>query len=258
MAIKDDDILHADPSKFLAQIFESRRQQPDLLPAERFVEHLKKNHPEIDWSKLDLDSPLIRDSLAASALKLDPNSEWDKPVFVAFEKAGLDHNNPAHWRFLLNDFCWAHFRPRRRRGAPALWSPQRYWRLLQHEAQVRHDHPEFLLQDGDRVRRDHPKFSNEDVYRTIVQRYGDYYRGKNGKPLQPGRIKTALREARDPECNAHLAMYLSMTINRARSHFQQNGLDWSSDVETAVRRFYIEDYCRQITSAEWRAENPPD
>ena len=127
------------------------------------------------------------------ALKLDPNSEWDKPIALAFEKAGLDPRQPANWRLLISYFCWAHFGPRRGRGAPALWPPQRYCRLLQ---------------DEDRVRRDHPTFSNEDVYRTIVQRY-EHYRRKNGKPLKPGRIKTALREARDPECNPHLAAYLN-------------------------------------------------
>jgi hypothetical protein len=237
MANKDGDIWHADPSKTLANMFEFNRQQPDPLTTERVIEHFKKNHPEIDWDTLNLHSPLIRDSIAAAAMKLDPNSWWDKPVFVAFEKAGLDHNNPAHWRVLLNYFCWAHFRPKRGRGAPALWSPQRYCRLLQ---------------DEDRVRRDHPTFSHENVYRTIVQRY-EHYRRKNGKPLKPGRIKTALREARDPECNAQLAMYLSTMLQRGRSHFQ---LDWSPEVETKFTQVCIEKYCKEIASAWRRADNP--
>jgi hypothetical protein len=240
MATKDDDVWHADPSKTLANMFEFHRQQPDPLSSERVIEHFKAIHPEIDWDTLNLHGAVIRGSISAAALRLDPNSELDKPVFIAFEKAGLDHNNPAHWRLLLNDFCWAHFRPRRRRGAPALWSPQRYCRLLQ---------------DEDRVRQDHPKFSHQDVCRTIVQRY-EHYRRKNGKPLSAGRIKTALREARDPECNAYVAMHLSTTINRSRSHFQRNGIDWSSDVESVVRRFCIKDYCDVIAGAWRRSENP--
>jgi hypothetical protein len=240
MAIKDDDIWHADSSKTLANMFEFNRQQPDSLTTEGVIEHFKKNHPEIDWDTLNRHSSLIRDSIAAAALKLDPNSWWDRPVFVAFEKAGLDHNNPAHWRLLLNYFCWAHFRPRRGRGAPALWPPQRYCRLLQ---------------DEDRVRRDHPTFSNERVYSIIVERYEQHYRKKNGKPLKPSRIKTALREARDPDCNPHLATYLNLTIQSARSEHQQHKREWSPEAEAEVTRRSIEEYCRQVAALP-RADIP--
>ena len=74
MAIKDDDIWHADSSKTLANMFEFNRQQPDSLTTEGVIEHFKKNHPEIDWDTLNRHSSLIRDSIAAAALKLDPNT----------------------------------------------------------------------------------------------------------------------------------------------------------------------------------------
>jgi hypothetical protein len=239
MAVKTGHIAHANPSKLLSQMLEFQRQNPEFLTTESYVKHLKEKYPEKDWGDLCGDNPIIQQLLAASALKLDPNSEWDKPIALAFEKAGLDPRQPANWRLLISYFCWAHFGPRRGRGAPALWPPQRYCRLLQ---------------DEDRVRRDHPTFSNEDVYRTIVQRY-EHYRRKNGKPLKPGRIKTALRDARDPECNPHLAAYLNLTIQSARSEHQQHKREWSPEAEAEVTRRSIEEYCRQVAALP-RAENP--
>src|SRR5262249_25045367 len=119
---------------------------------------------------------------------------------------------------------------RRGRGAPKQWTPQLYCRLLRDEA---------------RVRRDHPTFSNENVYRTIIKR-GDYKR-KNGKPLGPGRIKSALREARDPQCNLHLAAYVSNMMSKIRSEHERGG--WSSDIEAEVTRLCIKKYDRFPTPA---------
>jgi hypothetical protein len=104
-------------------MFEFNRQQPDPLAAERVIEHFKKNHPEIDRDRVNRHGSLIRDSIAAAALKLDPNSWWDRPVFVAFEKAGLDHNNPGHWRLLLNDFFLGAFPPQKKAWGSSVMAP---------------------------------------------------------------------------------------------------------------------------------------
>lgn len=45
MAIKDDDIWHANSSKTLANMFEFNRQQPDSLTTEGVIEHFKKESP---------------------------------------------------------------------------------------------------------------------------------------------------------------------------------------------------------------------
>jgi hypothetical protein len=227
--------LDNDPSKCLAQLFAMERKGPDYFSKERVIEHCKKVDPETDWDKLSVESPTIANEVLARVahlvFRLDPNSRFDKPLMVAFEKAGLDHNNVAHWRLLLTDFCIAHYYPRRKgRGAPKLWRPEDYCRLLRDEA---------------RVRRDHPTFSNEDVYRTIIKR-GAYKQRKSGKPLGAGRIKSALREARDPKCNMHLAANISNVISQIRSERERTAIGWSSDVEAEVTRLCIKKYCEVV------------
>jgi hypothetical protein len=134
---KDDELdeLSNDPSKALAQLFDYTKRRPALVSIERAIEYIKETYPEIDPPP---DIANIKESLAIAALQLHP---FDKPLATAFHKSGLDPTNPADWRWLLDLFCWAHFRPRRGRGAPALWTAQRYWRLLQDEDRVRCDHP---------------------------------------------------------------------------------------------------------------------
>jgi hypothetical protein len=231
-----DDILNSDPAKCLAQMFDSHRKDP--LSIDKPLEHFKKRHPEVDWdAQIERDPSILRDSMAVSALKLY-DDDFDRPVAIAFERAGLDPENPLHWRLLLNYFCWAHFRPKRGRGAPELWSPERYIRLLQDEYQVR---------------RDHPTFGHMDVCRVISKR-GAYKR--KGKPLTASRIKSALREARDPQCNRHLLEYVAMIRQRIRQESQNR--DLSPDAEAALRRFCIEQYCKQVVDPEWRSKNALD
>jgi hypothetical protein len=77
------------------------------------------------------------------------------------------------------------------------------------------------------------------------------YKKKNGKPLSPGRIKTALREARDPKCNAHLSAFLNAFLQQQRSQH-----DWTPQLEDKLTQLVIETYCREIGGAWRRAENP--
>jgi hypothetical protein len=233
---KDDELdeLSNDPSKALAQLFKYARGIPNPVSIESAIAYFRETYPEVDPPP---DIASIKESLAIVALELHP---FDKPLATAFDKSGLDPTNPADWRRLLDLFCWAHFRPKRGRGAPALWSARRYWRLLQ---------------DEDRVRFDHPSFSNEDVYRTIVKRF-NHYRRKDGRPLTSGRIKTALREARDPECNPELAAQLRSWLQGTRSQCQQPQVNWSAEIEARFTRWFIEAYCKGIAAAWRRAENP--
>jgi hypothetical protein len=196
------------------------------------MENLKKHYPDEDWGDPFPDYPRIRDASAAAALEqLDPQNEWHKPAIVAFQKAGLDPNNPVHWRLLLQYFCFAHFRFARRRGAPELWNGEMYCRLLQ----------EF-----DRLKSGKRRLSNEALYKAISK--SGKYKKANGEPISPGRIKTALREARDPRHNGVLAKRVIDDLEQRRANPRAETLD------EFKRR--IEDYCQQIASAWRRADNP--
>jgi hypothetical protein len=89
----------------------------------------KSWHPRPDgksWDEAVFKDPEFRMILADAALSLGP-SPIEEPVRRAFSEAGLDHQNPIHWRLLLEFFCYAHFawtkkvgRPRRRDHAKLL------------------------------------------------------------------------------------------------------------------------------------------
>jgi hypothetical protein len=220
------------PSKILSQLLNEQKKESYSELGRELAEHLREHFPEKDWGDRFPDNPRIRDASAAAALEqLDPQNEWHKPAIVAFQKAGLDPNNPVHWRLLLQYFCFAHFRSARRRGAPELWNGEMYCRLLQ---------------ESDRLKSRNPRLSNEAVYKAI-SRSGKYKKA-NGEPISPGRIKTALREARDPKHNDVLAKRLIDDLEQRRGNLGSEYLD-------EFRR-KIEDYCQQIASGWRRAENP--
>jgi hypothetical protein len=103
-----------------------------------------------------------------------------------------------------------------------------------------------LLQEADRLKSRNPRLSNEAVYKAISK--SGKYKKANGEPISPGRIKTALREARDPRHNDVLAKRLIDDLEQRRGNLGPEYLD-------EFRR-KIEDYCQQIASAWRRAENP--
>jgi hypothetical protein len=227
------------PSQFLGQLLKEAKQgfaeELDL----KVVETMKRlGAPKVGSAYINWDDPIITDAWAASLWKIRPG-EIDQPVAVAFEKAGLSPKNPIHWRLLFSYFCLAHFRPSRRRGAPEKWTAERYAELLQ---------------DEDIAKNKHPEFSKENIYRTIGKQRK--YKKTNGEPVSVGRIKTALRDARDPECNAQLAIYVNRAVQQARAYAQENGLPWSPEGEAGLIKRQIDEYCETIASAWRRAKNP--
>jgi hypothetical protein len=230
MATKQDN-----PSKIVARLLDEQRGEPCSELGRELYEHCKKHFPDQYWGPPFKDNPMIRDASAAAALKpLDPQNQWHKPVIVAFQKAGLDPNNPLHWRLLLQYFCFAHFRfTRRRRGAPELWNGEMYCRLLQ---------------DFDRITSRKSRLSNEAKY-AAISNSGNYKNAK-GKPISPGRIKTALREARDPRHNGVLSKRLIKDLEQRRGNLAS-----ASEYFDEYRR-KIEDYCQEIANAWRRTENP--
>ena len=204
----------------------------------QFVQHVKTLDLPFDFgeSDLDWDNPIIRQVFADSVGKIYPG-KFDQPVALAFKKAGLDPKNLIHWRILLSFFCHAFFGSTRKRGAPRTWTAREYARLLQ---------------DADQVKVRHPDFSRENVYITISKQ--GKFKKKNGQPLAPGRIKTALREARNPDYNASLAAYLQDAVQKSRISYQQQGKFWSPKIEAELIKHEIEKYCETIASAWRRAE----
>jgi hypothetical protein len=84
----------------------------------------------------------FRESFANSALTLDPDQST---LRKAFEKFGLDPQNPVHWRRLLQCLVDIHFGGPRS-GAPAKWTEERWGQFETHVAFAR----ERLARDGEK------------------------------------------------------------------------------------------------------------
>jgi hypothetical protein len=116
-----------------------------------------------------------------SAPKIPDGPDWDI-VRDAFRGAGLDSNDPDHWRFLLKEYIETVHR-RARAGRARSWTDERLIKLAS---------------DFERIQHDHPDKSDSDICRFLVKR--EDYSG-----LTANTLRRRLQDARDPEYNGFLA-----------------------------------------------------
>jgi hypothetical protein len=57
-------------------------------------------------------------------------SESDSSIKAAFERSGLDHRNPFHWKIVLETLANVVFGSPGRGGRRRTWTIKRYWQLL--------------------------------------------------------------------------------------------------------------------------------
>ena len=162
--------------------------------------------PGMSRDEPDWDDPSTREIAADSALTLRKESALYRPVAAAFESAELNPKNPFHWRILIDFFCWAHSRPRKKPGRPGEWS-QRYSQLAR----------DFAL-----VRRDKPAFSNLEVCRVLKKRFPKRYGGPN-EPPGAERIAKEVKRSQDPKFNPALGTTLDTVLRLVRLDFQEQG-----------------------------------
>jgi hypothetical protein len=127
------------------------------------------------------------DSIKAKAFTGLVNLPLLSPMTAAFKAAGLDPTSPLHWYELILLFSWAHFGDRRKSGAPRKWDSLRYCKLIE---------------DFSDKKRSNPALSDDDVFRFLAKTAS--YRTAKG-PLSTSRLRKALKEANDPDCNQLLS-----------------------------------------------------
>ncbi len=108
---------------------------------------------------------------------------------AAFEAAGMDRTDPLHWYQLMAFFAWAHFGDSRKKGRPPEWDALRYCKLIK---------------DFDDKKRSNPALSDEDVFKLLAKTAS--YKTAKG-PLSTSRLRKALKEANDPDCNELLSVF---------------------------------------------------
>jgi hypothetical protein len=101
------------------------------------------------------------------------------PVKGAFELAGMDRTNPAHWLRLMLVFAWAHFGDRAKRGRPKKWDPARLRKLIG---------------DFNEIKGRRPDLSDEAIFNRLA-RQPDYSTKKG--PLSSNRLRKVLKEANE-------------------------------------------------------------
>src|SRR4029077_9084335 len=135
------------------------------------------------------------------------DNELDRPIRVAFKKAGHDEANPIHWHILLRLLARAHFGPKRKQGAPPQWPSARYCQLLYDAHQIEKN----------------PKFRDADVYK-VLQKNPSYRRW--GRPLSVETLRRELRYAAQPKHNKILRASEKSEIARLKDLHQKSGREW--------------------------------
>lgn len=184
----------------------------------------------IDW-----DNPFVRNETASDAVTLDSENPMDEQIGLAFNAAGLNHKNPWHWRILLGMFAVAHFGPKRRRGARKLWAGDSYCQLLY---------------DVEKVKAEHSWPSDRAACRVLAKRRVAY--GEHGKQQTAETLRRAVREARDPDKNSFLALWVGENLRKMRSDHQKRNVPWTTETAAAAKQKCIELMCKWIANS-WPA-----
>ena len=201
---------------------------------------IKASLPEYEPIELTRDAQEVFDILVAEGVVIDPHTQLkpgqeavqkalreialnvsdgdvDKPIRVAFQRAGLDVHNPLHWRLLIWMFSRAHFGARTQPGAPRFWTTERYCDLL---SDIWHIKAKKPMRDKDACR--------------VLLKTKPYGRGQ--KQLTVERLRKALREARDPKLNSVLAMRVQAALQAFMARYEQDNKQWTSQIQRECER----------------------
>ena len=155
----------------------------------------------------------VHAALSRVALMLEQSSERDKPVFAAFKAAGLNPDNPLHWRALVFMFSEAHFG--KARTKPQKWSPTALNGVLADYRTIKAENPGASDAQICKLLRSDPRFK---------RKYQHY---------SPDALRKLLRQARSPNANI-LLRHPEMNdpvLQLLRHYHEQYGLEWTSESE---------------------------
>lgn len=153
-----------------------------------------------------------------AALALNQSSVFDQAVITAFNKAGLDPNDPIHWKALMVLFSWAHFGKWPSRGRPQEW-------IKKHEQ---------LLRDYYTIKNEKGDVGVTQVCRLLKKRYASRY------PQTAERLAKQVAKAQKPEFNPSLGLLLDIIIQGEKRDHREQNVDWTQEVEEQKRKTYLE------------------
>jgi hypothetical protein len=153
-----------------------------------------------------------------AALALNQSSVFDQAVITAFNKAGLDPNDPIHWKALMVLFSWAHFGKWPSRGRPPEW-------IKKHEQ---------LLRDYYTIKNEKGNVGVVEVCRSLKKRYASRY------PQTAERLAKQVAKAHKPEFNPSLGLLLDIIIQGEKRDHRERNVDWSPEIEEKKRKTYLE------------------
>jgi hypothetical protein len=171
-----------------------------------------------------INHPLMQDILSSFATQVG-DSQIDRPVRAAFQKAGLDQKNPLHWRVLMWMFAQSYFGPK---PLSKHWTANKYCELIYDVEQLK-------------TKR---KLKDRSACENIAKR--GYY--KNGtKPLGKERLRKALREARSPKFNGVLAAAVMAGLQKMRLVYAARNETVTPEIERRCEKEITKRILKQIS-----------
>jgi hypothetical protein len=175
------------------------------------------------WDETDFNfkDPELRMIFADAALTLGSHPMHD-PVRRAFRQAGLDPQNPLHWRLLIELFCYAHFGSAQRAGRPP-----------------RTDQTKLLREVAD-IKQRNPVLSTNSALKTLHKK--GLFKKSNGDVLSINRLGKMYRAAH----RARTERLNETTVNSMLQYARSENLNWTEEEIRASMKTTSKD--QQVTS----------
>jgi hypothetical protein len=153
----------------------------------------------------------LRNKNFGDAASLQLRSSFDEPIQRAFTKAGLNPEDQIHSRIMMMVLCWSIFPPEYSRSR-LVWTGKRYCQLLRDA----HKHTSSRLQRSDRY-----------ISKKLAE-FGTY---------SEETVREKLPEARDPEKNKVLKVYVNRGLASIRASYERRRHEWPPiDLERVEER----------------------
>jgi hypothetical protein len=204
-------------SKRLIQLFEERRLLPGL--AERFFEEGFLIPAGTSFDQLiDFKNEIVHAACSRIALRLNTTLQKDAPLLAAFEEAGLNHQNPLHWRALLAMFAEVHFG--KKKTNTQIWDVVGLFQVFADYTTIRREDPSATETGIARKLRSDKRFK---------EKYGHY---------NEHALRKLLRQAKSPKTNV-LLRHPEMAdplLQVIRDDYEKKSIQWTPELEAQLRK----------------------
>jgi hypothetical protein len=203
LAFRDEILMMLEAPELLKIV---RKRKTPIARFKGIISQLNKQDCPITTDNLrtyftpETDSKL-RNKDFGNATSLQLRSSFDEPIQTAFKNAGLNPEDQIHARILMMVLCWSLFPPKYS-SSRLVWTGKRYCQLLRDA----HKHTSSRLQRSDRY---------------ISKKLAKFW------PYSEETIREKLPEARDPEKNKVLIVYVNRGLTSIRASYERRHHEWS-------------------------------